>query len=107
MHETMIAAENIRKAEEQGKVKKIVVDVGDLGHLPAHELEECIKNLVTWEVVVNEVKAVVKCRCGYEGEPKIIEKGHDSTLFVCPECGDVPGKIVSGDQIVLKEVEVE
>ncbi len=107
MHETIIAADLIKKAKEQGNVKKIVVDVGDLGHLPAYELGECIKKLVKWAVVVNEVKAVVKCGCGYKGEPKILEKGHDSTLFVCPKCGNVPSKIISGDKIVLREVEVE
>ena len=106
MHETIIANEIITQAEKQGKVLSIKVEVGDLAHLPAHELKECLKSLVDWKIQIINKKALVRCACGYKGEPKILSKGHDSTVFVCPECGDIP-KILKGDKIILKEVEVD
>ena len=46
MHETVIANKIITKAKEQGKVNSIVVEVGDLAHLPAKELVNNILNAV-------------------------------------------------------------
>jgi len=106
MHETIIASSIIDEAKKQGNVKAVTIEVGDLAHLPSKELEECLKNLVEWKITINEKKAKVKCNCGYEGEPKIIEKGHDSTVFQCPKCGNTP-EVLEGDKIIIKEVEVE
>ncbi len=106
MHETIIANDIINKAKEQGKVKSITVEVGDLAHLPAHELKETLSTLVKWDVKIIEKKATVKCACGYKGTPKILEKGHDSTVFVCPECNQTPD-ILDGKDITLKEVVIE
>lgn len=107
MHEGFIAQKIIDKAKEQGTVRKIVVEVGDLGHLPASEMKEKLEEMVDWEVEVVEVPAVVECKCGYKGAPKILEKAHDLTLFECPVCGKIPFRIISGEDIVLREVVVE
>ena len=45
MHETVIAADIINTAKSQGNVKKIVVEVGDLGHLPAEEMMETLTRI--------------------------------------------------------------
>ena len=55
---------------------------------------------------VKEEKAEVECKCGYIGEAKILERGHDTCLFVCRKCGEVP-KILKGDKIKLISVDVE
>jgi len=106
MHETIIANDIIKKAESKGKVKSAVIEVGDLAHLSAEELEETIKNMVKWTFVIVKKPAKVKCSCGYIGGPKIVEKRHGLTLFVCPECSSIP-KVLEGKDIILKEVEVE
>ena len=106
MHESFICGQIIKEAESHGKVKKVVIEVGDLGHLPAEELEETMKTMVPWQIEIIKKKATVECTCGYKGEPHILEKGHASTVFECPRCKKVP-KILDGDQIILKEVEVE
>ena len=106
MHETIIAKQIIEQAEKQGKVKSIVVEVGDLGHLPLEDLKPMMDDMVPYKVEYVKKKAKVKCSCGYEGEPKILEKGHDINIFVCPKCEKVP-QVLEGDKIVLKEVEVE
>ena len=107
MHEGFIAQELIDKAKEQGIVKKIVVEVGDLAHLPAEELEEALKKRVDWEIEIIKVPGLVECKCGYKGAPKILEKAHDITLFECPKCKKIPFKTIQGEDIVLKDVVVE
>jgi hydrogenase nickel incorporation protein HypA/HybF len=106
MHETLIASDIIKEAKNYGGVISIKVEVGELAAVPAAELDECLKSLVEWKVVVNETHADVKCMCGYQGRPNIMQKSHDSTVFACPKCGSLP-EIVSGKDIILKEVEVE
>ena len=108
MHEQTIAKAIIEDATKYGRVKKIIVEVGDLGHLPAHEMKEVLNTLTNWEVKVTKKKATIKCEeCGYEGAPEIIEKGHDHNVFKCPKCKAMMPKIIDGKNIVLKEVEVE
>ncbi len=106
MHETIIAADILNEAKKHGKVKKIFVEVGDLGHLPAEEMGETLRQLVDWDVIITKKKGKVKCQCGYEGEPKILEKRHGFTSFVCPKCGNIP-EILDGENIILKSLEVE
>lgn len=107
MHETIIAKQIIDEAKKHGKVRAITVEVGDLAHLPLQETADTLRNMVPdWEVNMVRKKAKVKCSCGYEGEPKIIESGHDHHVFECPKCGAVP-EVVDGKDIVLKEVELE
>lgn len=109
MHETAIVRnilEQINKKSEGKRVKSITLEVGDLAHLPAQELKGFLINMVNYEVVVNPVKARVKCECGYEGEPRILAHEHDFTLFECPKCSKIP-QVLSGEDIVLKEIETE
>ncbi len=103
MHDTIIAKDIISQAKKHGKVKKIIVEVGDIAPLKADELEELLKKMVDWEVEVNKKKAEIKCICGYEGEPKVLERTHDMVMYVCPKCGLVPEN-AKGDKIILKKV---
>ncbi len=107
MHETIIAKQIIDEANKHGKPTEITVEVGDLGHLPAHELEQCLKNLINCRIVVKNKKAVIKCSCGYKGEPKIIEKGHDLNIYECPTCKTPNPEILEGKDIKLVEVKTE
>ena len=112
MHEQAIAQEIVAKAKEQeqlhGTLKGIVVEVGDVGHLPAHEMKEVLVAMCpAWEVKILEKKATVECeQCGFVGEPIILEKGHDHNVFKCSDCGHMMPKILDGHDIVLKEVEL-
>jgi len=105
MHETIIAKQIIEEAKKQGDVKSITVEVGDLGHLPLEDLKPIMDDMSPWSVKYIRKKAKVKCRCGYEGEPKILHKGHDFNIFECPKCGEQP-EILEGHDIILKEVEI-
>lgn len=109
MHESTIANKILEQVKSQAKGKKIrsiTIEVGDLAHLPANELKDFLAQLVDFEVIVQPKKARVKCECGFEGEPKILAHEHDLVLFECPKCGKTP-KILSGEDIVLKEIVTE
>ncbi len=106
MHETVFAKQIIDEAERHGKVKSITVEVGGLAHVPGKEMKEVLQARVSYEVKVVEKPAIVKCVCGFEGEPDIKEHGHDHAVYYCPKCGEVP-ELVTGADIILKEVEIE
>lgn len=103
MHDMIIAKDIISQAKKHGNVKKIVITVGGIAPVRAEEMEELLKKMVDWEIEVIKKPAVVKCVCGYEGEPKILERSHDIVMYVCPKCNLVPEDI-KGDKIILKKV---
>ncbi|MAG39090.1 hypothetical protein CMO90_03285 [Candidatus Woesearchaeota archaeon] len=108
MHEQTIAKTIIDEAAKHGKIKCIVVEVGDLGHLPANKMEEVLKTLTDWDIKIVRKKATIKCEeCNFEGAPVIVEKGHDHNVFRCPKCNAMMPKILDGDKIILRNVEVE
>ncbi|MBU1201591.1 MAG: hydrogenase maturation nickel metallochaperone HypA [Nanoarchaeota archaeon] len=108
MHEQTIAKAIIQEATKHGQVVGITVEVGDLGHLPAREVEQVLKSLTEWNIKILKKKATVKCEvCGYKGTPEIIEKGHDHNVFKCPKCKAMMPRIIDGDKIILIDVEVE
>jgi len=105
MHEIHIAKQIIEKAKSQGDVKSITVEVGELAHVPALEIEEVLKGMVNWQINVLHLNSEVMCDCGFTGRAQIMEKTHGSTIFFCPDCNSVP-KVVVGDKISLKEVDL-
>lgn len=106
MHEQTIASKIIEQAKEHGNIKSIVIEVGDLGHLPAHEMKEVMEKLTDWEIEVISKPAVIACDCGYTGEPKILQQLHDNNIYECPKCSKSLPKILDGHDIILKEVEI-
>ena len=107
MHEQGIAQSIIGEALRQGDVKSITVECGDLGHLPANEMREVLEKMTDWKINIVKKAATVKCeKCQFEGEPKILQQLHDQNIYECAECGQMFPQILEGNQIVLKEVEI-
>jgi Zn finger protein HypA/HybF involved in hydrogenase expression len=106
MHEKIFVDQIIKTAKKRGDVRAITVEVGDLAHLPAKDLEEALSQAVDWKIKIKTKKSKVKCGCGFVGEPKILCREHDLTLFCCPKCEKVP-KILEGYDIILKEVKIK
>ena len=106
MHETVIADSIIKEAKRHGDVKEIYLEIGALAHIPKDDLLECMKKLVSWNIHATERKAKVRCKCGFTGEPKILDRGHDYFFIKCPKCRKVP-EIIDGKDIRILSVVVE
>ena len=107
MHETIIAQNIIKEAERHGEVKELYLEIGELAHVPANELLECLRTLVKWKINSKEIKAKVKCSCGLNGHPTILERGHDSFLIECPKCKNPMPEILEGKDIKIIKIVVK
>lgn len=108
MHEQIIANQIIQDASKYGNIKAITIEVGDLAHLPADEMRDVLEKLTNWKITVTSKKATILCDgCGFEGEPLIKEHMHDHSIYECPKCKYVMPTILDGQDILLKDVEVE
>lgn len=107
MHEQTIAKNIIDDALKHGKIKSITIEVGDLAHLPANEMKLILEKLTDWKINVERKKAIISCECGFEGEPNIIQHLHDHSVYECPMCKRMLPLVIDGQDIVLKQVEVE
>ena len=81
MEQVAIAEKLIKEAQQKGKVKTLFIDVGELADITAEELATTLKTLVSWNVVIQEKKSVVRCTCGSKGEPKIVERRNNLVFF--------------------------
>lgn len=109
MHETAIATRIIREIRKKAKEKKIVsatVEVGELAEITAKELAQTLSTMADFKVIIKTVKAKVKCRCGFQGSPKVLVREHDFVLYECPRCTEVP-KVIIGKEIVLRQVKTK
>ncbi|MFC1731416.1 hydrogenase/urease maturation nickel metallochaperone HypA [candidate division KSB1 bacterium] len=106
MHDTIIAGMVLKDLKDYKGIKSVKIEVGEIAEIAADELRETMAKLVDYKVDISEIKAKVKCKCGYEGPPEILERGHHYSVFVCRKCGEVP-EIVEGNEIRIKEVEVK
>ena len=108
MHEMTIAKNIIAEAEKQGKITGILLEIGELAHVPGKELVSCLKTLVKWKVNWTEKPAKVTCiNCGFTGRPKVLERGHDSFYIACPRCGEDMPNLIDGKDIKIVSVEVQ
>lgn len=99
MHHESKVVENILK--EVGNAKKVKVLVGELSGYTVDEIKRALEPRIECEV--EEEKGIVKCECGFEGNPKILEKEHDFVFFECPKCSAIP-EILKGKDIIIKDI---
>ncbi len=103
MHEQGYIDSIVRDVEDRENVVKIVLEVGELAGIEGEHLKEHVVDRFGWDVDIVEKNAVVKCECGFEGRPKILERLHDFVVFECSECGEIP-EIVEGEDIKILKV---
>jgi len=106
MHETVFAKRIIDEASKHGIVTSIKLEIGELAHVPAAELVDCLKTLVDWKIQSKTIPANVKCTCGFIGHPKILERGHDFFFIECPKCGEIP-ELIDGTDIKIVSIRVK
>jgi Zn finger protein HypA/HybF involved in hydrogenase expression len=100
---TAIVERLIAEAKKQGRVKSMLVEVGELTTAFPHMIKAALEQKMGCTVAVLQKQGIVQFMCGYFGEPKILEKTENTLEFVCPSCGNAPG-VVDGERIFLKEV---
>ncbi len=108
MHHITLANDISEEAEKQARGKNITgitLHVGELANATPTQIKEGLAHLNDWDVTIIPVKAVVKCRCGHKGMPRVLERSHDFVFFECPVCGETPN-VLEGDDIRLVSVEV-
>lgn len=104
MHEHTFIEAIVRNIENKDKVEKIVLEVGELVGIEAGHLKEHLAEMYNWNVEVLEKNGLIKCKCGFKGRPKILERLHDLVIFECPECGGVPDVLEGQDIKIVKVV---
>lgn len=109
MHELGIARDIMRAVAEHAKGKKIrsvAVEVGALAGVSADALDFCIvetareMGLGKPRITIRQTPVAFKCSCGQEYQT-------DDPLGGCPSCGNYTREIVSGMDVVIREVELE
>lgn len=106
MHDAIIAEMVMNDLKKYRNIKSARIEVGELAEITTAELEEALKAMAKFRIDITEKKAKVKCRCGHEGRPEILERGHHFSVFACKKCGEVP-EILEGNEIRIKDVEVK
>lgn len=111
MHELGLISAMVKSIEqivrEQGlhEVKKIVLEVGELSGVVPRYMEACYPAAVYKTFMENTVldletiPGIVRCRsCGKEFNAM----AHD---FACPDCGGQDMEILSGNDVLIKEIQ--
>ena len=105
--ESALSDEKVSSLLDEGwKIVRFVVINGSLSPVSSSDLERVFRE-EGYDVDVIEEEAVVNCECGYNGPPKIVERGHDFVVWTCPSCDRLYPKVISGDRIVLVKAVVE
>lgn len=106
MHNLLIANDIVEQAKKFGEVEEVTIDVGELAKATPNQIREGIAQITDWEIRINPIPAIVECKCGHRGIPRIVDRTHEFVFFECPVCNDLP-KIIEGDQIKLVHVKVK
>lgn len=113
MHELSIAqeiisiAEQYISAEKNEKIKSIKVNIGKLQNVLSDSLEFCFNAAVqntkmeNTILIINNLPIKISCNnCG------VISEQNEMT-FICPNCKSNSIKIIGGDELNIKEIEIE
>lgn len=97
----------IAAERDAATVIRIELDIGPLSGVESELLENAYPIAAAGtiaeqaELVIRDIGIVVKCsRCG-------AETSATPNRLVCGSCGDFRTRIVSGDEMILKRVEIE
>lgn len=113
MHEMAIAMEVLKIVQEHipaghpARIKKIRLKVGKLTAVVPESFKFCMEIITKdsqaegAEIIIDDVPLIVECEdCGERSELK-------EAVFVCPGCGSVKLKVISGRDLFIESIEVE
>ncbi|WP_242876761.1 hydrogenase maturation nickel metallochaperone HypA/HybF [Butyrivibrio sp. ob235] len=114
MHELSYIIDIVNAVQEEAeknnimKVKKIIVDVGEMSGVVPYYLHkyypEAVKgtNLSDTELETNLIEVQIQCEgCGNTYHPD------KENRYKCPDCGERKGKLLKGKGIQINSLEIE
>ena len=100
-------AERTAREQQAEKVLSVTVEVGSLSGVVPEALEFCFEAcsngtfLQGTQLLIEKVAAQGRCRdCGREFPL-------EELLACCPDCGSAAGDILSGEELRIKEMEID
>jgi len=113
LHEMSVAmniveiADSFAKEKNASKVISITLDIGELSGVQADAIlfcyEACAKGRLAQgsRLEINMIKAMALCAdCGEKFSP-------DNQIFICPKCEGLSVKLIAGDELKVREMEIE
>ncbi len=113
MHEMSIAmniveiADSFARDKNASRVISVTLDVGELSGVQADAVLFCYEACAQGHLAqgsrleINKVRARAICAdCGEEFSP-------DNPIFICPKCEGLLVKLVAGDELKVREMEIE
>ncbi len=113
MHEMSIVQNILEIIDEtlsesdQKKLKEVVVDIGDLVAVVPDSIQFCFEALIQDSVyenaklTINNIPVIIKCKiCNNDSNINRYD-------FTCPKCNSPEIKLVSGEELNIRYLEVE
>ena len=98
--------EDLRQGLKGRDVKSVRFEIGELAEIKPEEFEEFLKDNADFEFEIEEKKAKVRCKCGYEGMAEIIDGNNGDVVLTCSKCGDIP-EVIDGNRVKIAEVQLK
>ena len=102
------------EANDATEVKKVVIEIGRLAMINPEQLlfmlnvlvENTIMEEAKFEIL--DIPVEIKCPvCEFEGVGELDDNDHYAPMVECPKCGNVANRILNGQDIIVKSIEVE
>ena len=101
-----IAAETAR-CEGAARVRRVFVDIGTLSHVEPEALLFCFEAVASGTIVEGASLEIVRV----PGQGRCVDCGNTVALAErfgpCPECGGFHVQMTAGDEMRVREIEVE
>lgn len=100
-------AERTARQQQAGKVLSVTVEVGSLSGVVPEALEFCYQAcsngtlLEGSQLLIERVPAQARCRDCRREYPL------EDLLACCPDCGSAAGDLLAGEELRIKEMEID
>lgn len=88
------------------KIKSITIQVGKLLPIEGGIVTGLLRNATGAIVATEAIPLKIRCSCGYEGEAEVLQTA-DGNIFACSACASRDAKVLEGDKVQIKSIELE
>jgi Zn finger protein HypA/HybF involved in hydrogenase expression len=96
----------VAKIRNYSKVKSVTIEIGQLASYNQEALAEELKKYVRCDLKFITRPSEIDCFCKYLGPPINVAKTKDKITYECPKCRRKGQKIVDGNKVNLKKIEL-